>query len=124
MITKRKGLYLGLLLSLLSVGNLVQAYTITLENKTLLNVHFFVKYGYTGLARLFCKNDEKWVIPGETVRIKVGGCLVKDVKAKVFENGGKFKEVRWRGIRAGGKFTVSGPHKYRGGYWEYRITRK
>ncbi len=34
MVVKKKGLYLGLLVSLLGTGNVMQAYNLTIENRT------------------------------------------------------------------------------------------
>jgi len=42
MITKKKGLYLGLLVSLLGIGNVMQAYKVTIRNTTPNKVRYFI----------------------------------------------------------------------------------
>ncbi len=44
MITKKKGLYLGLLVSMLGIGNAMQAYEVTVKNNTPLTVKFKLKF--------------------------------------------------------------------------------
>ncbi len=121
MITKRKGLYLGLLLSLLGIGNAVQAGTVTLENKTPHKAIFYVHYG--GFTGPFCKDDVKALASEKHKVFFVGGCRVRFVKARVFEDRAEVK-TSWKAdvlSGAGGKFTVTGPHK---SGLRYRITRK
>ncbi len=121
MVAKKKGLYLGLLLSLLGISNTVQAYFVVLKNETLNNVRFDVYY--VGSVFGFCSNDyDKLLAPQGTLRIKTGGCLVNYVKARVFNKRDRtWVETSWRGVNAGGRFTVTGPH-VKG--LRYRITRK
>jgi len=44
MVTKKKGLYLGLLLSLLGIGSVIQAYEVIIKNETKHRVKFFITY--------------------------------------------------------------------------------
>ena len=112
MITKRKGLCLGLLLSLLSIGNAVQALRldviakalkdgIVLLNATTKNVKFYVDYKGS-----ICRNDRKWIGPSDSKFIKTRLCTVKTVIAKVYFKDGSFETltIESEGFNA---FTVS-----------------
>ena len=63
-VVKNKGLFLGLLVSLLGVGNVIQAYKLTVENKTGLKVVYNIKY--FGESEIFksCRPDKGEVASG------------------------------------------------------------
>ena len=82
MVVKNRGLYLGLLVSLLGVGNVIQAYKLTVENRTSFRVTCVI--GYYGRTFFSCRPDEEVVDPGRISRvIHSGGCSVAFVRASV-----------------------------------------
>jgi len=88
MVVKKKGLYLGLLLSLLGIGNVIQAYGLIFRKKTLL-YKFTVKNETGYQLKLFvdyyedCKLYIKRLDSGTTIKIK-SPCGVKQVSAFVY----------------------------------------
>jgi len=77
MVAKNKGLYLGLLLSMLGIGNIIQAYKLTFKNETKYKVSLTVIYKN-------CNPNKKKLSPGKSVKINSKSCIVKQVLASVF----------------------------------------
>jgi len=71
MVAKKKELYLGLLLSLLGIGNVMQAYRITLKNHTPYKVRF--RINYHGATWFSCRSHDKEVAPHTHVNLKGAG---------------------------------------------------
>jgi len=80
MIAKRKGLCLGLLLSLLSIGNGTRAYKLTIKNDIGYETKFSVKYH----GGFFCLTDTKKLASGGNTKLSSGACTVKEVVALVY----------------------------------------
>ncbi len=80
MIVKKKGLYLGLLLSILGIGNAMQAKRVQIRNSTPFNIRFEIDYNTAG-----CRTDDQMLPPGQIMDINMGGCLINSVKAQVFQ---------------------------------------
>ena len=77
MVVKNRGLYLGLLVSLLGVGNVMQAYKLTVENRTKFKLKFYIKY-------FLCRHDKGEVAPRSISSvIRTGACSVLSVSAWV-----------------------------------------
>ncbi len=137
MITKKKGLYLGLLVSLLGIGNVMQAYKLTIKNNTPYTVKFKVSYHAPSI--IACRSDEKELGSGHTASINSGLCTVKKVEAEVYEAPAGFmdptlarrqtrvvkaKPYRARWGRAGNtSWIISGPSGV-GDKPEYIVTRE
>ena len=85
MVVKKKGLSLGLLLSLLGIGNAIQAYRLTIENKTPFKVKFEVHYLGEVESLKSCRSDKGELAPGKRKVIHSGLCLVTTVEADVSE---------------------------------------
>ena len=83
MIAKKKGLYLGLLLSMLAVGNAVQAYKVQIRNSTPFTVKFTLKFH--GESAVSCRRDVQELAPGHMAEIQSGLCTVKSVGADIFQ---------------------------------------
>ena len=125
MVMKKKGLYLGLLLSLLGMGNVMQANRLTIKNETPRNVTF--KVSYYNERKGFCWPDEGELASGKRKDIRSGFCVVKKVEAELRHprtSGGKrFRPLRIKIERKGpsGKagnttWIIKGPfdgHKYK-----------
>ena len=133
MVTKKKRIYLGLLLSFFGAGNVIQAYKLTFRNRTPYKVMF--KVSYKGKSSLFgsCEPDRKELPAGGSTKISSGICTVNKVTADVYEPGSKvtkgaqrvIKASRYHAIwgRAGNsKFSIRGPF-YTRGVVSYRVTR-
>ena len=88
MIAKKKGLYLGLLVSLLGIGNVMQAveYTITIQNSTPYTVKFRLSFVRSGFM-LRCWPKEKKLAAGDIAKINVKSCIVKSLEATVRRSG-------------------------------------
>jgi len=88
MVTKKKRLCLGLLLSLLGIGNGMQAYKFTIKNNTPYTVD--VRVRYHGEANFYgikiCQPDRKKLKPKEDTKLSSGLCTVLEVKASVFQH--------------------------------------
>ena len=82
MVVKKKGLYLGLLASLLGIGNVMQAYKLTIKNETGYGLRVFIDYDGD------CKLYKKKLRNGKTTTIKPS-CAVKQVSARVYTRPGK-----------------------------------
>jgi len=87
MITKKKGLYLGLLVLLLGIGNAMQAYTVTIKNSTPHTVKFKLSFARTGIYALGCWPNKKKLKAGRIAKIKVKSCIVKSLEATVRRSG-------------------------------------
>ena len=84
MVAKKKGLSLGLLLSLLGIGNAIQAYRLTIENRTQEKVKYVVKYVGEVEFLKFCRSDKGELGPEKMSKvIRSGSCLVLAVQAWV-----------------------------------------
>jgi len=83
MVKKKKGLHLGLLLSFIGVANVMQAYKITVKNKTPYRVKFSVDYSAAGL----CPTYSKKLSPGKSKKFGSGACVINKVQADVYEPG-------------------------------------
>ncbi len=81
MIVKKKGLYLGLLLSMLGVGNAMQAWEVSIRNSTPFSVEF-------ELSLRACSNDHGLIPPGHIIKVSVKGCSIQALTAKVFQKKG------------------------------------
>ncbi len=82
-IAKKKGLYLGLIVSLLGIGNLAQGNRLTIKNKTKRDVEFTISYYAGREASKFCRSDKGELAAGETKNIRSGFCAVKRVEGKL-----------------------------------------
>jgi len=81
MITKKKGLYLGLLVSLFGIGNAMQAYTVKIKNSTPHTVKFKVDLMTPAPD---CKDRYGELASGDiATKINIGGCSIKGVYATV-----------------------------------------
>ena len=88
MIVKKKGLYLGLLLSLLGMGNMMQGkYTITIKNSTPHPVKFKLSFSRSGIYALQCWSNTKKLKAGRIARINVKSCPMKGLEATVQRSG-------------------------------------
>ena len=89
MIVKKKGLYLGLLVSLLGIGNVMQAveYTITIKNDTPHTVKFRLSFVRSGISMIRCWPKEKKLAAGDIAKINVKSCIVKSLEATVQRSG-------------------------------------
>ncbi len=85
MVVKKKGLYLGLLVALLGIGNVTQAYKLTIVNETPFKIKFEVNYLGEVKALKSCRTDKGELAPGKRKIIHSGLCLVTLVEADVFE---------------------------------------
>ncbi len=118
MIVKKKGLYLGLLLSMLGVGSAIQAYTVRIRNGTPYTIRFKLD-----IAVGRDKHGE--IGSGHTEKIGVGGQSIRAVEATVYEKPTfidptlarrKERTVRAKryyapGLKAGGgTWLVTGPY--------------
>jgi len=88
MITKKKGLYLGLLVLLLGIGNAMQAYTVTIKNSTSHTVKFKLGFVSGVIYTLRCGSKTKKLKAGRIAKIKVKSlCIVKSLEATVRRSG-------------------------------------
>jgi len=130
-VAKKKWLYLGLLLSFLGIGNVMQAYTVTIRNGTPYTIEF--KADFIG-----CRDNIEELASGHTRRISAGGCLMRALTAKVYERPGVLMDpllarqqervVRAEGYYAsagvaGKTFLITGPYGI-GANTSYIVTRK
>lgn len=131
MIVKKKGLYLGLLLSMLGIGSAVQAYTVRIRNSTPYKIRFKVHY----VSSATCYTIEKNLASGATYKktkpFFQSGCLVKKVEATVYERPKEGPAVDKRaeryyatfGVAGNQTFIVAGPFGKGPGTF-YEVTRK
>jgi len=83
MITKKKGLYLGLLVSMLGIGNVMQAYyKIQIRNSTPFVVKFTLRFKARTAA---CQPNIQELGPGHIAEIEARGCIIDSLKALVFQ---------------------------------------
>ena len=82
MITKKKGLYLGLLVSLLGIGSVMQAYKVQIRNSTPFVVKFTLKFKARTAA---CQPNIQELGPGHIAEIEAGRCMIDSLKALVFQ---------------------------------------
>ncbi len=83
MIAKKKGLYLGLLLSMLGIGNVMQAYEVIIKNNTPHTVKF--RLNFSPECQL---PTAKKLAAGGRVKIWVGQlCTMKSLEAMVQRSG-------------------------------------
>jgi len=122
MIAKKKGLYLGLLLLLLGVGNIMQAYFVTLENGTEKDVKFIIKFNRKALSdrvTVLPSHEDKFYAPNQP--ISVDALVYKD---GIEESPKKWERVRFKGsmkkINKGATFRIM---KMSGTGGTYRIIR-
>ena len=134
MVGKKKGLYLGLLLSLVGIGSVAQAYTVKIRNSTPFTIKYHIAY-----LTAFCSDDKGELASGHTARFYTGSCSVSKVFAWVYEKPGalldpllairqekkvkaKTYDASWG--RAGNtNFIVTGPFG-RGEKLSYIVTRE
>ena len=121
MVVKKKGLYLGLLVSLLGIGNVVQGNRLTIRNETPKKVKFTISY-YGG-KKEFCSSDIRELDPGKVKHIRSGFCAVRKVVAELThgrttESGRvlrplkiKVKREMPRGRAGNTTWTIKGPFK-------------
>jgi len=83
MIAKKKGLYLGLLLSMLGVGSAMQAYRVQIRNSTPFVVKFTLKFHAETPGS--CRRDVQELAPGHMAEIQSSLCTVKSLEADVFQ---------------------------------------
>jgi len=112
MVAKKKGLYLGLLLLLFGIGNVMQASSkyLYIKNNTLYRVTYKVSlFG----APSSCSALEGGINSGDTSFELVGGiipCAVKKVEAKVYYRGPQLSRIiktkSFFGSRVGSAQTV------------------
>ena len=84
MVVKKKVLYLGLLVSLLGIGSVIQAYKLTVENRTRFSVTCRIKY--VGESKFFksCRPDILVIKPRSiSVDVSSGACSVLSVRAEM-----------------------------------------
>ncbi len=81
MVVKKKGLYLGLLVALLGIGNVMQAYRLTIKNETLKKVKFTISY--YGRKRKSCSSDTRELASEKHMYIRSRLCEVKKVTAEL-----------------------------------------
>jgi len=86
MVVKKRGLYLGLLLSLLGIGNVIQTYTITIKNTS--NRIALVRVVYHKATNFPCRRTSavEEVSPDGFTQIS-SECAVKKVEAEMFQKG-------------------------------------
>jgi len=145
MVVTKKGLCLGLLASLLCMGNVMQAYKklgykLIIENKTPFKVKFEVNYLGEVESLKSCRSDKGELTSGKRKVIRSGLCLVTAVGADVIEvrrrdtaagiRGSlrgviKAKPYRASWGRAGNTtWLIEGPFYDANGRTEYTVTRK
>ena len=118
MIAKKKGLYLGLLLSVLGISGAMQAYTAVIKNATPYTIRYNIDIVYG-------KDQSGELGPGHTVSKGIAGYSIRAVTAKVYEKPGilidptqarreekvlrakPYKASAWKA--GGGKWIVAGP---------------
>ncbi len=110
MIVKKKGLYLGLLLSMLGVGSVMQAYKVTIKNTTPYKIKYDIDL-VTG------RDKHGTVDPKSSVEREIIGYSVRTVEATVYEKcAGQTIQIRARKYHAklwkagGGTWLVVGPY--------------
>ena len=131
MVAKKKGLYLGLLIALVGIGNAMQAYTVTIKNGTPYTIKFHADF-------IACKDNKEELGAGHSRRISAGGCLMRALRATVYEKPGVLidpmaarqqeRAVKAEGYSAsagvgGGTFLITGPYGI-GQNTTYIVTRK
>ncbi len=90
MVIKKKVLCLGLLVSLLGIGNVMQAYVIQLVNRTQHQVRFNIRYkGKKG----FAGSDEKTIHPGGAKFLDPTHGI-RDVRAFVYHKGAESSSTK------------------------------
>ncbi len=140
MVVKKKVLYLGLLVSLLGIGNIVQAYKLTIVNETSHTVRFAINYFGEVKVLKSCRSDKGALAPGKRKVIRSGLCLVTAVGADVLERRrhgtiagkrgslrGAIKAKPYRAPwgRAGNTtWIIEGPFYDDSGRTEYKVTKK
>ncbi len=140
MVAKKKGLYLGLIVLLLGMGSVMQAYKLTIVNKTLHKVRFEINYLGEVEFLKSCRSDKGELAPGKRKVIRSGLCLVTAVGADVEErrrrNTPAGRRGSLRGIikaepyraswgRAGNTtWLIEGPFRDDFGRNKYTVTRK
>ena len=132
MIVRKKGLYLGLLLSMLGLGSAIQAYTVKIRNGTPYTIRYKVDIA-SG------RDQHGEVGSGHTEKIGIAGYSVRAVEATVYEKPTTFidptiarrkertvkaKRYYAPGLKAGGgTWLVTGPYGS-GGKASYIVTRE
>jgi len=104
MIAKKKGFYLGLLLSLLGVGSAVQAYKVTIKNTTPNRVRYFIDTDPT-----YMSVDGELRSNGKITE-EIGGNLV-ELRASVRQGTRSVRATSYQPTRVERKnqsFTISG----------------
>ena len=133
MVVKKKMLYLGLLVSLLGVGNVIQAYkramlyTLTIKNNTLYAVEYTVSTVPSSSCRVHTGSFNGVINSGGESLMTYGGivgCSVQKVEAKVYY-GDKVIKAKPYTSRRGGTMTLiiegsSGPQEEP----RYRVVKK
>ncbi len=126
MIVKKKGLYLGLLLSMLGVGSAMRAgYKVTIKNTTPYEIKYQVDL-VTG------KDKHGRIGPHSSAKMDIVLYSVRRVKVTVYEKcDGKRIQIRARGYYAkhwkagGGTWIVVGPYSIKEAVdWRYQVTRE
>ncbi len=125
MIVKKKGLCLGLLLSMLGIGNAMQAYKVTIKNTT----PYKIKYQ---LDLPIGKDKHGRIGPKSSATIEIVGYSVRRVKATVYEKcDGKTVQIRAKEYYAklwkagGGTWIIVGPYSIKEDPdWRYQVTRE
>ena len=110
MITKKKGLHRGLLLLLFGIGNVMQAYTVTIKNNTLHTVKFKLSWRRTPTCNFFRLFDEQKLAAGGIAKIEVPGrCGVVSLEATVQRSGLPAVEVEpLKSVSYPKSFVISG----------------
>jgi len=122
-----KGLCLGLLLSFIGVGNVIQAYKVTIENKTVREVKFRVIYHGVACRR---DRDERTISAGESTSFNVEqlACRVEKVEADVYHHKGRLPikiEDTVSGDMLGGLiFNIEAQFDSQGLFTGYKIIRE
>ncbi len=111
MITKKKGLHLGLLLSMLGIGNVIQAIKVTIKNDTRHTVKFKLGFVRTRDCPLRWPPEQK-LAAGHTAKIEMDGrCAVGSLKATVQRSGRpsvKVKPYKGHARSRSKSFVISG----------------
>ena len=110
MITKKKGLYLGLLLSMFGIGSAVQAYSVTINNSTPHTVKFRL-VGVNPCLRSREKREQS-LLAGHKTKINTFWCPLRGLEAWVQRSGhpvvkAKPYYARPEGL-LGGSLVISG----------------
>ena len=121
MVVKNRGLYLGLLVSLLGVGNVMQAYKLTVENRTRFRIVFSIKYHGESEFIKSCRPDKGAVDPKSISGvIHSGACTVRVVSAWVQPKGMNERAKSYKPpVGKAGNFTFVVHEDHSGGYESY-----